>query len=121
MKARGGELARLLAVLMLSILASGCIDRTWHTPEEVRGAIGEDRILGRSPAQVVSLLRRVRLKRDDSLQVSSFYPDIRQIQASVAHARRTLWVLWDIDVTVTFDSTLKATGLDVEYDAVNPL
>ena len=120
MKARGGELARLLVALMLSILASGCIYRTWHTPAEVRGAIGESRVLGRSPAQVVSLLRRVRLKRGDTIQVA-FYPDIRQIQASVSHARRTLWVLWDIDVTVTFDSTLKATGLDVEYDAVNPL
>lgn len=117
----GTRVCRIATVLALSLTPAGCIHRTWHTPEEVRAAFGEAAIIGASPDQAIAVLRKVRLRNGDSIQVGAFEPDRHRIEASVSPGKRTWFTRWAIDVTVKFDSTAKATNLEIAYSAINPM
>ena len=113
--------AALQGLLLPIVLSGACVRTSRHTPGEVRAAIGEARIHGMSPEQVIGLLRAVRLAHGDSIDVGDFQLDRLRIESSVSPAGRTLFIRWAIDVTVTFDSAKRATGLEVDYSAINPL
>jgi hypothetical protein len=74
-----------------------------------------------SPEEAIVRLRGVRLTHGDSIDVGNFNPDRRVIESIVDPAGRTLFTRWVIDVTVKFDSSRKATAIDVDYSAINPL
>ena len=113
--------ARIPTAFVVWLLVGGCVNRTWHTPEEVRRAIDDRSMLGATAERAVAVLTHVRLQNGDSITVGSF--DVRRgrLEASVPHARRTWFTRWDIDISVTFDSTKRVQRVDVVYGAVNPM
>ena len=94
-----------------------------HSPAEVRAAIEARHVIGATPDSVISVLRGLRLTGGDTLHVGSYSEDgdRRVVEASVADAKKTGRVRWNIDVVVSFDSTRKATKFDVDYSATNPM
>ena len=108
-------------LLVTTLLAAGCVYYTRTTPEQVRQAIAKAGVLGNPPEEAIKRLREVRLPSGQELKVGPFTPDFSIVEATVEDARRTIMTRWTVDVVVTFDSTRRATHIDVRYSAVNPM
>jgi len=105
------------------VLASCQRSYTHHTDDEVRGALQHAGIIGAGPDPVEKTLRNIRLKGGEALEVGQFIEDgnLRLIEATVEDAKRTGVTLWMVNIVITFDSTKKASDVDVKFSAVNPM
>lgn len=87
---------------------------------EVREAVTRAVVVGSTPNDVISNLKGLRFSHD-SLSVDPFTPRHETVYASLPSAKHT-WNLseWHLHVTVTFDSTLHARNVAVNWSERRP-
>lgn len=112
--------ARALCTVFVAFISS-CASYTRATPASVRQAIVAAGVLGTTPDETVAKLHTVRLPSAGRLIVGSYLPDRKVVEASLPNARKPWFSTWSINVVVRFDSTSRASELDVHYSADSPL
>lgn len=87
---------------------------------EVREAVTRAAVVGSTPNDVISNLKGLRFSHD-SLSVDPFTPRHQTVYATLPSAKHT-WHLseWHLHVTVTFDSTLHARNVAVNWSERRP-
>jgi hypothetical protein len=115
------RLFRICLLALATLVAQGCEKSSEHSLEEVRGAVAAANLEGQQPDTVIARLRAIRLARGDTLRVGRFIEDgdRRVVEAAVWDAFRTT-VTWNVNIFVLFDSTRRATKVEVEASTTAP-
>lgn len=98
-----------------------CSSYTHATPEQVAAILDRSGIVGRTPDEAIRILHAQTFEGLKPIEVGRFNPASRRLDAVLTDTKRTLYQVWNINVTIRFDASGHALAPEVAYSAENPL